>query len=175
VDRVQRHAATALFAAAAIAYLLDRMTKIWAERTLPDNPIDVIPGALTLRFTTNSGGAFSIGGSAPWLFASATIVVSVLIVATAFRHRSTMTAVALGLILGGALGNLTDRLVRGPGVSGRVVDFVDLHVWPIFNAADAAIVIGAILLALGSMGVDRSQRSARDRSDGREPATPDEG
>jgi signal peptidase II len=158
VDRVQRHAAVVLFSAAGVAYLLDRLTKAWVERTLPGAPIDLIPGVLTLRFTTNSGGAFSIGGSASWIFASATIVVSTLIIVTAFRHRSMLTAVALGLILGGALGNLTDRIVRGPGFSGKVIDFVDLHVWPIFNVADSAIVVGAILLAVASVRSDRAER-----------------
>jgi signal peptidase II len=63
--------------------------------------------------------------------------------------------VALGLVLGGALGNLTDRIVRGPGVSGRVVDFIDFHVWPVFNVADSAIVIGAVLLAMGGIRRER--------------------
>jgi signal peptidase II len=54
---------------------------------------------------------------------------------------------ALGLVLGGALGNLTDRAIRGSGFGGRVVDFIDLHVWPVFNLADSAIVVGAIVLA----------------------------
>jgi signal peptidase II len=160
VNRVQRHGAVLLFASAGATYLLDRLSKEWAERVLPASPIEVIPGVFTLRFTTNSGGAFSIGGSASWLFATATIVVSVIIVVTAFRHRSALTAVALGLILGGALGNLTDRIVRGPGLSGRVVDFVDLHVWPIFNLADSAIVVGAVLLAIGSVRSDRAEDEA---------------
>ena len=69
---------------------------------------------------------------------------------TAFRHRDLLTGVAFGLVLGGALGNLTDRAVRASGFRGRVVDFVDLHVWPVFNVADAAIVAGAVLLALAS-------------------------
>ncbi len=150
MDRVRRRGAAILFGTAAIAYLLDRATKLWAERTLADAPIEVIRGALTLRLTTNSGGAFSLGQSAPWLFAGATITVSLVIVATAFRHRDPVVAAALGLILGGALGNLTDRALRGPGLSGQVIDFVDPHVWPIFNVADASIVIGALLLAWSS-------------------------
>jgi signal peptidase II len=161
VDRVQRRGALLLFAAAGGAYLLDRLTKVWAEHTLPGAPVDLIPGVLTLRFTTNSGGAFSLGRSAPWLFAGATIIVSGAIMATAFRHRNLLAAFALGLILGGALGNLTDRIVRGPGLTGRVVDFVDLHVWPIFNVADTAIVVGAILLAI-SARADRASPEARD-------------
>lgn len=155
MDRVGRRGAAVLFGTAAVVFLLDRFSKIWAERTLQDHPVDLIKGILTLRYTTNSGGAFSLGQSAPWLFASFTIGVTILIAATAFRHRSDLASVALGLILGGALGNLTDRIVRAPGLKGRVIDFVDLHVWPIFNVADAAIVTGAILLAWSSF---RSQR-----------------
>ena len=70
-----------------------------------------------------------------------------IIVATAFRHTSRLVGASLGLVLGGALGNLTDRVIRAPGMRGRVVDFIDLHVWPVFNLADSAIVVGAILLA----------------------------
>jgi signal peptidase II len=146
----RRRGAIVLFGTAAAVFLLDRVTKLWAERTLADHPIDVIGGVLTLRFTTNSGGAFSLGRSAPWFFAAATLVVSALIVLTAFHRRSVLSSVALGLILGGALGNLADRALRGPGLRGQVVDFIDFHVWPVFNAADSAVVIGAILLAVSS-------------------------
>jgi signal peptidase II len=147
LDARRSRAATALFLAAIVSYGLDRVTKLWAESILPGNPIDVIPGVLTLRFTTNSGGAFSIGRSAPWFFVGITLFVVMLILVTAFRHTSTLVGVAVGLVLGGALGNLTDRAMRAPGFRGRVVDFVDLHVWPIFHLADASIVLGAILLA----------------------------
>jgi signal peptidase II len=102
---------------------------------------------LTLRFTTNSGGAFSIGQSAPWFFVGVTAVVVGIILATSFRHTSRIVGASLGLVLGGALGNLTDRAIRASGLRGRVVDFIDLHVWPVFNLADCAIVVGAILLA----------------------------
>lgn len=149
--------AAVLFASAGAVWLLDRLTKLWVEQTLAGRPpLRVIPGVLDLRFTTNSGGAFSIGQSAPWLFAGATIVVSLLIVATAWRHTSTLTCVALGLILGGALGNLTDRIARGPGLTGRVIDFIDVHVWPVFNVADSAVVIGAILLAVSAARDERA-------------------
>ena len=147
MDARRSRAATALFLAAIVTYGLDRATKLWAESILPGNPIDVIPGILTLRFTTNSGGAFSIGRSAPWFFVGITLLVVVLILVTAFRHSRVLVGAAVGLVLGGALGNLTDRAMRAPGFGGRVVDFVDLHVWPVFNVADASIVVGAILLA----------------------------
>jgi signal peptidase II len=143
--------AAILFASAGAVWVLDRLSKLWVQDALAGRPpVRVIPGVLDLRYTLNSGGAFSIGQSAPWLFAGATIVVSVVIVATAWRHTSVLTSVALGLILGGALGNLTDRIVRGPRLTGKVIDFIDVHVWPVFNVADSAVVIGAVLLALSA-------------------------
>ncbi len=143
---------------AAAVLALDRGTKIWAEHSFSVHPRDVIDGVLTFRFTTNSGGAFSMGDQAPLLFAIAAIVVCAAIAVTAFRARPALHAVALGLILGGALGNLFDRAFRGSGLSGRVVDFIDLHAWPVFNLADAAIVSGAALLAVQAF---REQRSAK--------------
>jgi signal peptidase II len=149
VTRRARGLAAALYATAGLAYLLDRLTKLWVERALAgEPPLDVIPGVLTLNYTTNSGGAFGIGRSAPWLFAGATIAVAVAIVITSLRLSRTPLAIALGLILGGALGNLTDRAANGPGLTGPVTDFIDFHVWPVFNLADSAIVVGAVLLAL---------------------------
>jgi signal peptidase II len=162
VDRLRRRSAAWLFSAAAAVFVLDRLSKVWVARELGDgHTLDLIPGVLTLRYTTNSGGAFSVGQRAPWLFATATIIVSGIIVATAFRHRSVLPALALGLILGGALGNLADRALRGPGLSGRVVDFIDVHFWPIFNLADSAIVVGAVLLAFGSTLGSRSEDAER--------------
>jgi signal peptidase II len=148
VDPQRTRAALTLFVAAFVAYGADRITKVWAEATLPGDPIEVIAGVLTFRFTTNSGGAFSIGRSAPWFFVAVTAVVVIAILATSFRYTNRFVAASLGLILGGALGNLTDRAFRATGFRGRVVDFIDLHVWPVFNLADTAIVVGAILLAV---------------------------
>lgn len=152
-----RHLAAWLYATAGMTYLADRLTKLWAERSLAGRPpVTVIPGVLQLNYTTNSGGAFGLGQSAPWVFAAATIVVAAAIVASSFRLRNALAAVSLGLILGGAFGNLTDRAVRGDGLlSGRVVDFIDFHVWPVFNLADSAIVIGALLLAVGGIRRER--------------------
>jgi signal peptidase II len=140
-----------LYAVAAGALLLDQLSKAWVERALAGKPpIQVIPGVLSLTYTTNSGGAFGFGESAPWLFAGATIVVSAVIVVVSTRPIRSWIAVSLGLILGGALGNLADRVSNGPGFSGRVTDFIDLQVWPIFNLADTAIVLGAAILAVAS-------------------------
>jgi len=157
-----RRGAAILFGTAAGAYALDRLTKWWVEVSLQGRPpIRLIPGVLDLRFTSNSGGAFSIGTSAPLLFAAASVVVSALIAVTAWRHSSVLVAASLGLILGGALGNLTDRVIRNPSfLHGSVVDFIDVHVWPVFNLADSSIVIGAVLLAASSF------RRRGDRPDG---------
>ncbi|MGZ8583009.1 MAG: signal peptidase II [Actinomycetota bacterium] len=161
MDRARRSGALWLFSAAGLVFLLDRLTKVWAEQRLATEPIEVIQGVLTFRFATNPGGAFSLGQNAPWFFATASIVVSILIIVTAFRHTNVVTAMALGLVLGGALGNLTDRLTRGDRFfSGRVVDFIDLQIWPVFNIADAAIVVGAVILAVSSFVGDRSEAKA---------------
>jgi signal peptidase II len=168
VDRARRRGALWLFSVATLVFALDRATKVWAERRLPGDPIEVIPGVLTFRFATNPGGAFSLGQDAPWFFAAASIAVSVLIVVTAFRHTNVVTAVALGSVLGGALGNLTDRLIRGERFTGQVVDFVDLQIWPVFNVADAAIVAGAVVLAAASVIGDRRGRAS---GTGRDPSS----
>jgi signal peptidase II len=143
-----------LYAVAAGAYAADRLTKVWAVHALADRPpVKIIPRVLDLRYTTNSGGAFGLGQSASWLFAGATILISAAIVVASLRPLRPLASIALGLVLGGALGNLTDRVLRGDGVlSGRVVDFIDIHVWPVFNVADSAIVIGALLLIVASFG-----------------------
>lgn len=137
---------------AVAAYGADRVTKWLAETHLEDRPpIDLVPGVLRLRFTTNPGGAFGLFGGLTWLF----VVVSVLVVGAVLYAARDLpdrpTAIALGLVLAGALGNITDRVVRGPGFSGEVVDFIDLHVWPVFNVADMAIVVGAAILVLSGL------------------------
>ena len=153
----------ALYATAAVVYAFDRVTKIWAEAALAGRPpIEAVPGVLSFNYTTNSGGAFGLGRSAPWLFAGATVLVSVVIVVVSFRLDRRPLAVALGFILGGALGNLTDRIVNGPGLSGHVTDFIDFQVWPVFNLADTAIVTGAVLLALTSARREGSERATEE-------------
>jgi signal peptidase II len=140
-------------------YVLDRITKVLAERHLQGRePVELIPGVFQLQFTTNPGGAFGLFGGLTWLFVTASIAVILVIVFVSRNLPSRVSAVGLGLILGGALGNLTDRLVRGPGFSGEVVDFLDFRVWPVFNVADSAIVIGALILVVGGLRRDRHPR-----------------
>ncbi len=137
---------------AVAAYVVDRLTKSWAERSLQGHqPIVLIPNVLDLSYTTNSGGAFSLFGGVPWLFFGASVGISLVLVWYSTRVSRAPVAAGLGLVIGGAIGNLTDRIVRGPGVSGRVVDFIHLHLWPTFNVADSCIVIGAAVLILSGV------------------------
>lgn len=117
---------------------------------------------LQLRFTTNPGGAFGLFGSLPALFVIISVGVIVVVLLASRRLPSAATAVGLGLVLGGALGNLTDRLVRGAGLSGEVVDFIDLHVWPVFNVADSALVVGAAVLLISGIRRERAARSSQE-------------
>lgn len=144
--------AAILYSATAGAYLLDRVTKYVAERSLAGrSPVQVIPHVVQLHYTTNAGGAFGLFGGQPWLFFVATLVVCAAIVVASTRLASGAGALGLGLILGGALGNLTDRVIRGHGVSGRVIDFIDFHLWPVFNLADSAIVVGALVILFAGL------------------------
>jgi signal peptidase II len=133
---------------AVVAFSADQLTKWWAIERLTDDPIDLF-WTLRLRVTTNTGAAFSLaGGAGPVIAVLALIVVGVLL----WQGRtitSKVGAFALGLILGGALGNLADRAFRGDGFfSGGVVDFIDVQWWPVFNVADSCVVIGGILLVI---------------------------
>jgi signal peptidase II len=149
---VKRRLLFLLFGTAIGVYALDQLTKSLAETHLEDRPpIELISGVLELRFVTNPGGAFGLFGGSAWLFVGASFVVIGVILLVARKVPSASAALALGMVLGGAVGNLTDRAVRGPGFSGRVVDFVDLQVWPVFNLADAAIVVGAALMLISGL------------------------
>jgi signal peptidase II len=125
--------------------VVDQVTKSWAVRRLSRGEIHVV-WKLDLELTYNSGASFGVArGWAPIIAAIAVTAVIVLL-AVVRRVRSDALAVALGLVIGGALGNLTDRIVRGH--HGAVVDFIALHFWPTFNVADSCIVVGAIAAAL---------------------------
>lgn len=129
--------------------VIDQLTKHWALDALANGR--VIEVVWTLRFALgfNSGFAFSTGtGWGPWIGLVAILVVVVLAVAVKRADNET-SRVALALIVGGAIGNIVDRLFRGEGwMHGKVVDFIDLGWWPVFNIADSAITVGGIVLAV---------------------------
>lgn len=151
----RRHPAMAgvVLGVGVLVYLLDRLTKHWALSALVENePREFVGSVLRLRLIFNPGAAFSLGTGATPLFTIIQAVVSVAVLVAATRVGRLPWAVALGLVLGGAAGNLTDRLTRPPGFGlGHVVDFLELPNFPVFNIADSAIVAAAALVALLSL------------------------
>jgi signal peptidase II len=140
---------------AAVVLAADIVTKVVAVAQLEGRePVEVLGGLVYLQLLRNPGAAFSFATGYTWVLTIIAIAVVVVIVRVARRLRSTGWAVALGLVLGGALGNLTDRIFRSPGpLQGHVVDVVSLlapdgRVWPVFNLADSSIVTGGVLLVL---------------------------
>jgi signal peptidase II len=148
-------------AVAAAWLLLDQVTKWWAEGALDDGPIDVV-WTLRFRLVTNSGASFSLGeGFGPVIGVVALVVVGVLLW-TGRSIQSRFAAVGLGLVLGGALGNVLDRAFRsGDGfMGGSVIDWIDVQWWPVWNVADMGVVVGAIMLMIASL------RTGEDDDDG---------
>ena len=145
-----------LFAIAAAVFAADVITKIIAVATLtPQLQVKVIGTLLTLDLVRNSGAAFSFGPGMTIVFTLIAVGVIFFILRTSRRLYSVAWAVTLGLLLGGAAGNLTDRLLRSPGVfRGEVVDWIQLPHWPVFNVADSCIVCGGVLaVVLAARGI----------------------
>lgn len=145
---------------ALVVVVLDQLTKTWAVRELQDQTIDVV-GSLRFNLVFNSGASFSFGEGLGPVIALIVVGVSVAIFVMGRKTSSVLGALALGLLLGGAVGNLVDRALRsGDGfLGGHVVDFVDLQWWPVFNVADAAVSVGGVLLVLYLVIGDRGAAS----------------
>jgi signal peptidase II len=157
--RSSRVQVTVLVAVAVFVLAADVISKLVVVADLSGHaPIRLLGGLLTLRLIRNSGAAFSIGTSLTFVFTAIAVGVIIFILRTARRLRSMPWAVTLGLLLGGAMGNLADRLFRAPGpMRGDVVDWIQLPHWPVFNLADSAIVCGgvlAVLLAVRGLRMD---------------------
>jgi signal peptidase II len=169
-----------LFASVAVGWLLlDQLSKSWAVRNLTGRDVDVL---WTLRFNLayNSGASFSMGeGWGRWIALIAVLIVG-LLVWQGLTVRTRLAAVALALIVGGALGNVVDRALRAGGggfLGGSVVDFIDLQWWPVFNVADMGVVVGAILLVVSSFlpVPDDGETVAAEATDGSAAASTDDG
>ena len=132
---------------------LDVLTKLLVvDRLEHDEPVRLLGGAVTLEVSRNSGAAFSFAQGATLIFTAIAVGVIVVIVRSMSRLRSAGWAVTLGLLVGGATGNLIDRLLRAPGVGrGAVVDFISVPHFASFNVADSAITVGAVLAVLLSV------------------------
>jgi signal peptidase II len=144
-----------LVLAAAVVIGLDVATKVAAVARLEGRqPVPVAGGLVYLQLIRNPGAAFGIATAMTWVLALIAMGVAATIIWFAPRLRSAGWALGLGLVFGGAVGNLADRIFRTPGVlEGRVVDFIsvfapDGRVWPVFNVADSAICVGGALIVL---------------------------
>jgi signal peptidase II len=149
-ERQPRRRVGVLVATALLALALDVVSKLAVVSTLSDRaPVRLLGGFLTLRVSRNPGAAFSLGTSMTVVFSAIAVTVIVVILRTSRRIRSLSWAITLGLLLGGATGNLADRIFRYPGpFRGYVVDWIQVPHWPVFNLADSAIVCGGILAVL---------------------------
>lgn len=165
---------------AAVILIADQITKLIAVANLtPGVSPKILGGLVYFSLIRNPGAAFSIGTGMTWILAVVACAVVVVIIRMAAKLRSGLWASCLGLILGGALGNLSDRIFRSPGVMrGHVVDFVSVfgpnaRYFPVFNLADSAITIGGILLVITALlGIEfdgtRVRRGHRQPPDGSE-------
>ncbi|PRZ31678.1 signal peptidase II [Antricoccus suffuscus] len=162
-----------LLVVGAVALLLDILTKVLVVATLSDQPpLRLLGGAVYFTLARNSGAAFSLGTGMTIVFTLLALIVVLVIVRTARKLYSRGWAISLGLVLGGALGNLVDRMFRHPGpFRGAVIDFISVfdpwgRTWPIFNLADSAIVVGgvlAVILAFAGVEMDGTRNRKADR------------
>jgi signal peptidase II len=149
---------------AVCVYAVDQLTKFLVVENLTERePVEVIGRFVQFFFVKNSGAAFSLGSGSTWIFAIIASAVAIFIVVFAPRIRSVAWAALFGLLLGGNLGNLTDRLFREPGFGvGHVIDFIQVQYFPaIFNVADIAIVASmGVFIILTLRGVPLSGKRA---------------
>ena len=161
-------------AVALLSYAADQVSKAWAEQSLTVGaPRSIAGDWLRLDLTRNAGAAFSIGTGYTVVLTLVAVAVIVGCLRAANRLASTGWAFALGLLLGGAAGNLTDRLFRAPGpLRGHVVDFLRIPHWPVFNVADSCICAAAALVVVLSL---RGVRLDGSRVESGGPATEADG
>ena len=160
---------TLLLTVALLAVVADVTTKVWVvDRLEGRSPVRLLGGLVTFAVSRNSGAAFSFAQGATVVFTLVALGVIVVIVRTLPRLRSAAWAVTLGLLLGGAVGNLLDRLLRAPGPGrGAVVDFVQLPHFAVFNVADSCITVGAVLavvLSVQGREIDGTRKGSGGRS-----------
>jgi len=143
-----KRSTTVIVMVAALVIALDRVTKLWAVHSLtPGVSESAIPNLLWFTLLTNSGAAFSTLSNATWIFTFFSSAVSVYVLFKSPRIVDRWWQLAAGGILGGAVGNLIDRFFNEPGFGrGRVIDFLELPHWPVFNVADSSVVLSACVL-----------------------------
>ncbi len=130
-----------------LVFLADYLTKHAAVKYLIEGPIEILGNVFKLQLVFNTGAAFSIATNATIFLSGFSMVVAAGILYFMARVDSMKWALALGLVLGGIFGNLSDRIFREPyGLQGAVVDWISVLSWPTFNIADSAVVVGVLLI-----------------------------
>lgn len=164
MGRELRRPGLTLLAVAVIVLVADQATKAAARAYLsPSRSIPILPGVFELSHVRNTGGAFGLMSGQRWLFVTTTFLVlgGIAFVWHHYRPKAWYVVTALGLVVGGALGNLTDRVLFG-----RVTDFLYVHLWPVFNVADSAVVVGVCTLVVWLLFVrDEDDEEPAERSD----------
>jgi signal peptidase II len=136
-------------AIAAMVVVLDLWTKRYAALNFKGNPVEIIPGFFGFTYVENPGGAFGFFQNGGQAIGIAAIVITVVVLVALAGERPRIETVALGFILGGAIGNLIDRFARGPGIiDGPVIDWIELWFIPTFNIADTAVTVAVALLLI---------------------------
>ncbi len=134
---------------AAAVVVADLLTKRYAALNFDGSPVEIIPGFFGFTYLENPGGAFGVFQNGGVVIGIAAIVVTVIVVYAMAADRPTLETVALGFVIGGALGNLVDRFARGPGIiDGPVIDWVELWFIPTFNLADASVTVAVALILI---------------------------
>lgn len=145
----RRYTTAGLIAGAVV--VADLLTKRWAASTLTSEPVDVLGSFLQVRFVENTGAAFSMFQGRGSFFGVAAVVAIGAVLWFLRSAESGWEVAGLGFVMGGAAGNLLDRIFRGPGLfDGPVIDWINLWVIPTFNVADASVTVAVVLLLLGS-------------------------
>lgn len=133
----------------AAVVVADLVTKRHAAINLDGNPVEVIPGFFGFTYLENPGGAFGMFQSGGVIIGIAAVIVTIVVLVALASARPMTETVALGLVVGGAFGNLIDRFARGPGIiDGPVIDWIELWLIPTFNLADASVTVAVALLVI---------------------------
>ena len=147
----RRKGARLATAVALTVIVADQLSKWWAVSNLADNPLTLVGSYISFELSRNSGSALSLFQGFTPILAILAVILTVVLVRVIQRSEDLLSIFGLALILGGAVGNLIDRIFRAPGIfEGSVVDFIRVGSFPIFNIADSAITVGAVVVVVAS-------------------------
>jgi signal peptidase II len=136
---------------AAAVVIADLVTKRYAAVEFDGDPVEVIPGFFGFTYVENPGGAFGMFQNGGIIIGIAAVIIAVVVVVALAYQRPKLETLALGLVVGGAIGNLVDRFARGEGIiDGAVIDWIELSIIPTFNIADASVTVAVALLLINA-------------------------